>query len=149
MSNKHSKAIAREIKGMTVEDAQAYLDDVIAGRKFDDAIARSAYNVDIHNPHDDKSTWFEIEDAYDIPYRCLVPNKVDNLLVAGRCISTTHEASGSARMTPHVAATGEAAGTGAALAVREGTTPRSLDVGLLRETLRANNANLGTALEPA
>lgn len=125
------------------------LDDVIAGRKFDDAIARSAYNVDIHNPHDDKSTWFEIEDAYDIPYRCLVPKRVDNLLVAGRCISTTHEASGSARMTPHVAATGEAAGTGAALSVRQGTTPRALDIGLLRDTLRANNANLGAAPEPA
>jgi len=78
-----------------------------------------------------------------------VPKQVDNLLVAGRCISTTHEASGSARMTPHVAATGEAAGTGAALSVRQGTTPRALDIGLLRDTLRANNANLGAAPEPA
>jgi hypothetical protein len=119
------------------------LDDVIKGRKFDDAVARSAYNVDIHNPHDDKSTWYEIEDAYDIPYRCLVPKRVDNLLVAGRCISTTHEASGSARMTPHVAATGEAAGTAAALSALGGVTPRRLEAAKLQETLLGNNANLG------
>jgi hypothetical protein len=120
------------------------LDDVIKGRKFEDAIARSAYNVDIHNPHNDKSTWYEIEDAYDIPYRCLVPKKVENLLVAGRCISTTHEASGSTRMTPHVAATGEAAGTAAALAVREGVCPRDLSLSSLRRQLISQNVNLGS-----
>jgi hypothetical protein len=120
------------------------LDDVLKGRKFDDAIARSAYNVDIHNPHNDKSTWYEIEDAYDIPYRCLLPKKIENLLVAGRCISTTHEASGSARMTPHVAATGEAAGTAAALAVKAGVNPRAVNFGALRRQLLSQNVNLGS-----
>lgn len=120
------------------------LDDVLKGRQFDDAIARSAYNVDIHNPHNDKSTWYEIEDAYDIPYRCLLPKKIENLLVAGRCISTSHEASGSARMTPHVAATGEAAGTAAALAAKQGVVARALDVNALRRQLVSQNANLGS-----
>jgi hypothetical protein len=122
------------------------LEDVVECRRFDDVIARSAYNVDIHNPHDDKSTWHEIRDAYDIPYRCLVPQEVQNLLVAGRCISTTHEASGSARMTPHVAATGEAAGIAAALAAAEGLSPRDIDIAALQGRLRAAGAILG---EPA
>lgn len=119
------------------------VEDVIKGRHFDDVIARSAYNVDIHNPHNDKSTWMEIEDAYDIPYRCLVPLKIENLLVAGRCISTSHEASGSARMTPHVAATGEAAGTAAALAVTSGASVRNIELSSLQAKLVAQNANIG------
>jgi hypothetical protein len=130
---------SRRIVGEYVLD----LDDLLSARRFDDVIARSAYNVDIHNPHDDKSTWHEIPDAYDIPYRSLVPREVDNLLVAGRCMSTTHEASGSARMTPHVAATGEAAGTAAALAAAAGCTVRDLDIGQLQAVLEENGAILG------
>jgi hypothetical protein len=122
------------------------LEDVVECRRFDDVIAKSAYNVDIHNPHDDKSTWHEIKDAYDIPYRCLVPRDVENLLVAGRCISTTHEASGSVRMTPHVAATGEAAGVAAALAAAGGVSPRDIEVSELQSALHDAGAILG---EPA
>jgi hypothetical protein len=135
---------SRRIVGEYVLD----LEDVVSCRRFPDVIARSAYNVDIHNPHDDKSTWHEIEDAYDIPYRCLVPREVEHLLVAGRCISTTHEASGSARMTPHVAATGEAAGTAAALAAAAGVPPRDIDLDSLQSALVRAGAILGEG-EPA
>jgi len=111
------------------------LDEVIEGPDFDDAIARSAYNVDIHNPDDDKSTWHTINDSYGIPYRALVPLKIDNLLVAGRCISTTHEAGASARMTPNVAATGEAAGIAAAMSAASGVVARAIDTANLRTRL--------------
>jgi hypothetical protein len=118
------------------------VEEVIDGPDFEDAIARSAYNVDIHNPDDDKSTWYTIKDSYGIPYRTLVPLKIDNLLVAGRCISATHEAGGSARMTPNVAATGEAAGIAAAMTASTGVVPRSIDTQKLREQLIAAGAIL-------
>lgn len=118
------------------------LEEIIEGVDFPDSIARSAYNADIHNPDDDKSTWHQIKDSYGIPFRSLIPLKVDNLLVAGRCISATHEAGASARMTPNVAATGEAAGLAAAMSAATGTRVRDLDVDELRARLVAVGAVL-------
>jgi hypothetical protein len=117
-------------------------EDVVTARRFPDAIARGAYNIDIHNPHDDKSTWMDIDEPYEIPYRCLVPRAVDHLLVAGRCISATHEASATTRITPSVAATGQAAGTAGALAVRAGVPPRAIDPGELVRLLVEQGASL-------
>jgi hypothetical protein len=77
---------------------------------------------------------------YEIPYRCLVPQRTDNLLVAGRCLSATHEAAASARVIPPVYAMGQAAGTAAALCARERLRPRDLDGRRLRETLRTQGA---------
>ncbi|MCD6465188.1 FAD-dependent oxidoreductase, partial [Candidatus Bathyarchaeota archaeon] len=82
-------------------------------------------------------------EAYDIPYRCLVPKKVDNLLVAGRCISATHEAQAAIRIIPIVVAIGQGAGTAAALAAKLEVSPRDLDVSLLQKTLWEQGANLG------
>lgn len=120
------------------------LDDVIAGRRFRDGIARSGYPIDIHDPTGKgvKAKWIGGDGAYDIPYRSLVPKKVDNLLVAGRCISTTHEALATTRLTPSCMATGQAAGTAAALSVREAVIPRHLSVEMLQEKLRADGAVL-------
>ncbi|MCW3992591.1 MAG: FAD-dependent oxidoreductase [Candidatus Bathyarchaeota archaeon] len=81
-------------------------EDEVGGRRFDDAIASS---------------------LFDVPYRCLVPLKVDNLLVGGRCISTTHEAQGPIRNIPPCMVTGQAAGVAAALAVKTDTPPRRLE----------------------
>ncbi len=81
-------------------------DDEVSGRRFDDAIASS---------------------LFDIPYRCLIPKRVDNLLVGGRCISTTHEAQGPIRNIPPCMVTGQAAGVAAALAVMNGIRVRDLD----------------------
>ena len=79
---------------------------------------------------------------YEIPYRCLLPRQIEGLLVAGRCISGTHEAHGSYRVMATCMAMGQAAGTAAALASRAGCTPRQIDVQQLRETLRDNGVTL-------
>ena len=79
-------------------------EDILERRTFDDAIARSAYPIDIHNPSGSGTTTHRLPPgtSYEIPYRCLVPQTVEELLVAGRCISTTHEALASTRLTPTV-----------------------------------------------
>ncbi|MCC3371967.1 FAD-dependent oxidoreductase [Cohnella sp. REN36] len=119
-------------------------DDVIQGRRFDDVVARSGYPIDIHDPSGKGVTaaWVQGDGAYDIPYRCLLPRKVRNLLVAGRCISTSHEALATTRLTPSCMATGQAAGTAAGLAVRQGVSPAELDVVLLQRELVAGGAVL-------
>ena len=118
------------------------IDDVVSGRKFPDAVARSGYPVDIHDPSGKgvKAAWIGGDGAYDIPYRCLVAKGVDNLLAAGRCISTTHEALATTRLTPSCMATGQAAGTAAALAADLGTTASQVDAALLREWLLRDGA---------
>ncbi len=80
---------------------------------------------------------------YGVPYRCLVPQKVENLLVAGRCLSAESEAAGAVRVMPPVMAMGQAAGTAAALCVKTGATPRTLDVTTLVKALKGQGAFLG------
>jgi hypothetical protein len=80
---------------------------------------------------------------YDIPYGCLVPERIDGLLASGRCVSTTHEAMNTMRLIVPCFLTGEAAGTAAGLAAKHGVRPRDLDVALLQERMRAQNNNLG------
>jgi hypothetical protein len=124
------------------------LDDLITGRDFDDTIAYAAYPIDIHDPKSAGggiSNRGETANAYQIPYRCLVPLEVEQLLVAGRCVSATHEALGAIRVMPPSFAMGEAAGTASALAVQEGVPPRRVPVGWLRETLVEHDAYLGAA----
>jgi len=112
-------------------------DDVLQGKHFDDAVARSAYPIDIHNPSGTGTQTHRLRagESYEIPYRCLVPEKVDRLLVAGRCISTTHEALASTRLTPTVMTLGQAAGTAAALAREEKVRVRDVDAAKLRAAL--------------
>jgi glycine/D-amino acid oxidase-like deaminating enzyme len=119
-------------------------DDVLAARAFDDAVARSAYPIDIHNPSGAGTTTFRLPagESYEIPYRCLVPESIDGLLVAGRCISTTHEALASTRLTPTVMTLGQAAGTAAAIAARRQIPPRALDPGELRAQLTRDGVDL-------
>jgi len=104
-------------------------DDVLTARKFPDGIARSSYPIDIHSPTGAGTVIRNLPrgDYYEIPYRCLVPVRVDNLLVAGRCVSATHEAHASLRVMPQCFAMGEAAGTAAALAVKRAIPPREVD----------------------
>ncbi|HEY8312919.1 MAG TPA: FAD-dependent oxidoreductase [Candidatus Baltobacteraceae bacterium] len=112
-------------------------DDVLEARHFDDAVARSAYPIDIHNPSGSGTTTHRLPtgESYEIPYRCLVPQSIERLLVAGRCISTTHEALASTRLTPTVMTLGQAAGTAAALANQANLRLRDVDPQYLRETL--------------
>lgn len=79
-------------------------------------------------------------DWYDIPYRCLTPKGVDNLLVAGRCISATHEAIAGARIMATCMAVGQAAGVAATLAAGSGVPPRAVDVNEVQRLLRADGA---------
>ncbi len=120
-------------------------DDVLEARRFPDAIARGSYPVDIHDPSG--KGWgvrfVKAGAAYDIPYRCLVPQEIENLLVAGRCISVDHVAIGSTRVMAPCMAMGQAAGLAAALSIEQDVSPRRLDIGLLREGLLKQKANLG------
>ncbi len=77
-----------------------------------------------------------------LPYGSILPQRVENLLVAGRCISAEEEAMGQLRLIPVCSATGEAAGTAAALAIRNEISPRKLDVSLLQKTLGEQGVNL-------
>lgn len=86
---------------------------------------------------------FLTHEGYEIPYRCLIPEKIDGLLVAGRCISSDQIAYESWRAMAHVLNIGEAAGTAAALAAKEDILPRALDTDLLQQTLIANGAEIG------
>lgn len=112
-------------------------EDVLQARRFDDAVARSAYPIDIHNPSGSGTTTRRLPAgaSYEIPYRCLVPADREGLLVAGRCISTTHEALASTRLTPTVMTLGQAAGTAAALAVKKSVPPSRVDAKELRAQL--------------
>ncbi|MDQ1912341.1 FAD-dependent oxidoreductase [Paenibacillus sp. GD4] len=113
--------------------------DVIEGRRFEDVIARSGYPIDIHDPSGKGvvAAWVKGDGAYDIPYRCLLPKRITNLLVGGRCISTSHEALATTRLTPSCMATGQAAGTAAGLAVHHGILPGQVEVKELQELLKA------------
>ncbi|HEY1869331.1 MAG TPA: FAD-dependent oxidoreductase [Candidatus Cybelea sp.] len=119
-------------------------EDVLTGRKFEDAVARSAYPIDLHNPSGSGTTTHRLKpgDSYEIPYRCLVPVNRESLLVAGRCISTTHEALASTRLTPTVMTLGQAAGTAAALASKDGTPVAGVDPKTLRAQLVADGVLL-------
>ena len=126
------------------------LDDYIARRTFDDEIARNCYFIDLHSsdPASDSHTedakyahcQYQPGESHGIPYRCLIPQGMDNLLVAGRSISCDRAVMGSIRVMPNCLTTGEAAGTAAALAVQQGTDTKHLDISLLRNTLRQNGA---------
>ncbi|MEA2129503.1 MAG: hypothetical protein QOJ85_2394 [Solirubrobacteraceae bacterium] len=132
-------------------------EDVLRARKFDDGIARGSYPIDIHAPEGKGTvlTRLPLRDAYDVPLRCLLPRGLERMLVAGRCISGTHEAHSSYRVTPIAMATGHAAGVCAALAAREGRPPhavhhRAVQRELLRQgaSLRPELRELLEACEP-
>ena len=137
----------RRIRG----EYQLSAEDVMTARKFPDAIARGSYPIDIHNPKGSGTVLQNLPpgEAYDIPLRCLLPLDVDRLLVAGRCISGTHEAHSSYRVTPIAMATGQAAGVCAALAAQSGKAPREVDPTRVRQELLAQGANLGEVSSPA
>ena len=115
-------------------------DDLLSLARFDDAIATANYAIDIHNPEGTGTRWHEFGagEWYEIPYRCLVPKGMKNLLVAGRCISSTHEAQSSYRIMPFCCELGQAAGTAVAVAKEGNKDLRDADIKKLQEKLRAN-----------
>jgi len=119
-------------------------DDILQVRKHVDVIARGTYPVDIHSPTGKGTVLKHLPpgEAYDIPLRCLLPQGVDGVLVAGRAISGTHEAHSSYRVMPIAMATGQGAGVCAALAAKQGVSPREVRMGEVQAELRRQGAYL-------
>ncbi len=114
-------------------------EDVLDGKKFDTGIAKGAHHVDVHGSGRDQQR-VPVRDgrSYDIPFECLIPRGLTNVLLAGRCFSSTREANGSARVMGPCMAMGQAAGTAASLmAVNGWADARQVPVDQLRDTLRA------------
>ncbi len=120
--------------------------DLKAEKVWDDSIGYGSFFIDIH--HIDGAgmdeTTFRPHPGfkYQIPYRVLVPQNVENLLVAGRCISCTHVALGSLRVMVQCMLTGEAAGIAAVQSINQNVTPGKIDISLLQSALRANGGIL-------
>ncbi len=132
----------RETRRITGE-YELTLDDMLAGARFEDGICICAFNVDIHQPDGKGQQGWELKTLpYHIPYRCLVPLGVENLLVAGRCISGDYESHASYRVTGDCVPMGQAAGTAAALARAAGVTPRALDGALVAQAMAADGAKM-------
>lgn len=118
-------------------------DDVRSSRKFDDAIAIvPKVIVGWGNNMVESGVNRRGDTCAYIPYRSLVPRKIDGLLVGCRCFSSDILANDAINLIPHCAAIGEAAGTAAALAVKKGVPVRKLDIKLLQKTLAQNGSNL-------
>ncbi len=119
-------------------DYQLTREDVVSGQKFEDAIAKGAWPIEDHRAEQDSTAWNLLSDdvVYDIPYRCLLPQGVEGLLVAGRCLSADHEAHASARPMVQCMAMGQAAGVAAALALDKNLMPREVSMGELQDSLR-------------
>ncbi|WNR42801.1 FAD-dependent oxidoreductase [Paenibacillus roseipurpureus] len=115
-------------------------EDVVIGRKFEDGIACCGAPVEDHGAGKD-TRWVYVKDDgyYHIPYRCLVPKEIQNLLVAGRCLSATHSAQASARNSAQCMAMGQAAGTAAVISLEQHVPVSSIPIPLLLERLRSQD----------
>jgi len=119
-------------------------DEVLGGTKFKDGIGACAWPIEIVDPvKGRKFVYLKDGDFYTIPFNCLVPQKVENLLMAGRFVSCTHEAQASARVMGPAVVMGQAIGTAAALSIKKGVSPRNLDVSFLQQELVRAGAFLG------
>lgn len=122
-------------------------EDLITGKKFDDVMVHNAnFVIDIHNPAGAGQAETEgcphTVQPYDIPYRCFVPLKIENLLTAGRCISGTHRAHASYRVMAICMAMGQAVGIASALSAKENIFPRLLDYRKIQKHLINQGADL-------
>ena len=117
-------------------------DDLLSTKKFEDSIARGAYKLDIHNPSGTGTYLKSIphNDYYTVPYRALIPRNTQNLLIAGRSVSSTHEALSAIRIMPITSCMGEAAGIAAALAIDAGCAPAEINVKELQKKLTSYGA---------
>jgi len=118
-------------------------EDIVKNRQWEDSIGRGGHPVDISgvskelNVNNVQEKW-----SFGIPYRCLVPENINGLLVAGRCVSASRVASGAIRPTVQCMIMGEAAGAAAAICVKNGTEPRDIDIKVLQAALKAQGAVL-------
>lgn len=119
-------------------------DDIIQGKDFPDQIGRGSYPVDVYRTDGSGIEQHFIRDggSFGIPYRIMVPQQVENLLVAGRSVSATREGLGGVRLMGPCLAMGQAAGTSAVLAIERETTPRAIDVEELQDRLHSQGVVL-------
>ena len=130
---------ARRLRGKYYLD----IDDLIEGRQFDDAVASCAFVIDVHDPEKGgtKEDLSQVRiKPYEIPYRSLIPDDLRGLLVAGRCISGSHEAHASYRVTGTAMALGQAAGVASAWAARDSLELDAVDGRKLKTFLRQHGA---------
>jgi hypothetical protein len=119
-------------------------EDILGCADFPDAIGVQGWPVEAHVSGDVNFVFARKERGYNqLPYRMIVPLAVDNLLVAGRCASMTHEGQSSARVSGPCFVMGQAAGTAADLAIKAGVAPRGVDVKALRSRLESDGVWLG------
>jgi len=125
---------SRRVKGEYVITEE----DAMTGRTFDDAIAWRSGFLDLGGQKGGKYVKMQI---HDVPYRALVPEKLDGLLTAGRCISATHTAAAAGKSMGNCMATGHAAGVAASLAAQHGIQPREVRVSEIQDALRADGVS--------
>ena len=121
------------------------IDEMLECKKFDDRICKAARGTDVHDPTPDNSQscvsmYMPFPDGYYIPFRCLVPKGLKNILIAGRCISVSYRAFGSTRVMAPCMAEGQATGTAAALAIKNGSNPGTIDIVELQNLLKEQGA---------
>ncbi|HAO60844.1 MAG TPA: FAD-dependent oxidoreductase [Erysipelotrichaceae bacterium] len=123
-------------------------EDVLSARKFDDAVVECGAPIEDHN-QTSSTVWAYLPEGetYQVPYRSLIPKDSENLLVAGRCLSATHDAHASVRSIGQCMAMGQAAGTAASLAFTQKKAPKDIDIKQLQKTLIANGAILNLRQE--
>jgi glycine/D-amino acid oxidase-like deaminating enzyme len=110
-------------------------DDILHRAEFDDAVYTFGYAIDLHSPTDAGGSFVLVDEYYTVPYRSLIPQGCVNLLVAGRAICGSSLAAASFRVTPSCIAMGQAAGTAAAIAVKDATEPEKIDIKKLQRIL--------------
>jgi succinate dehydrogenase/fumarate reductase flavoprotein subunit len=113
-------------------------EDAMAGRKFNDAIAWRSGFLDTGGQRGGVYTKMQV---HDVPYRSILPAKLDGLLMAGRCISATHMGAAAGKSMGNCMATGHAAGIAAAMAAKAGIMPRELKAAAIQEKLRADGVS--------
>jgi hypothetical protein len=120
-------------------------EDYLNEARFPDSVARNSYPIDIHSVKAKGGLimkYLPRGHYHEIPYRCLLPKGVENLLVAGRCLSATFAAQAAVRIQQNCRALGEAAGLAAAMCIEAGVTPRRIDTEELRRRLNAQGARI-------
>ena len=118
-------------------------EEILQGKKFDDGVGANAWPLETVSAEQRVFVFLKGDDFHTIPYRSLVPKNVENLLMAGRFMSCTHEAQASIRVTGPASVMGQAIGTAAALSIKENVIPRKLSVRLLQRELERAGAFLG------
>ena len=118
-------------------DYEVTFDDFLNAKEFDDSIGRGAMPAGFHTPEGETMCVYDLEPgkSMTIPYRCMVVKGKENLLVAGRCVSYEIEVANCIRCMPQCMVMGEAAGTAAAIAIKEGVSVRDINVSSLKEKL--------------